>query len=222
MCEPFAGALQISVITEKEQYEHMIEVEIKLPIRDRINIQKKLEEDGFVKNDLVRETDQYFNGVDRNFKKTDEALRIRKTEWLERSALNETPALTDDEPEQMTCITYKGPKLGNVGMSRKELETTVGDAEVMRKVLISLGYRPVQPVVKTRQYYSHKDMTACVDQVEGLGDYLELEVLVDVEEKRPEALERIEGQLKKLGYSMGDTTRISYLSMLEENVKIEG
>ncbi len=50
---------------------------------------------------------------------------------------------------------------------------------------------------------------------------LELEVLVDAEEKRPEALERIEGQLKKLGYSMGDTTRISYLSMLEENVKMK-
>jgi len=124
-------------------------------------------------------------------------------------------------PEQTTYITYKGPKLGNVGMSREELETTVGDAKVMREILISLGYRPVQPVVKTRQYYSHKDMTACVDQVEGLGDYLELEVLVDAEGERPQALKRIKEQLKKLGYSMGETTRISYLSMLEENVKMK-
>ena len=61
----------------------MIEVEIKLPVRDRRNLQKKLEEDGFVKSRLVRETDRYFNGVDRDFKKTDEAFRIRKTEWLE-------------------------------------------------------------------------------------------------------------------------------------------
>ena len=91
----------------------------------------------------------------------------------------------------------------------------------MREILIFLGYRPVQSVVKTRQYYSHKDMTACVDQVEELGDYLELEVLVHEEEKRPEALERIEEQLKKLGYSMEETTRISYLSMLEENAKMK-
>ena len=60
-----------------------------------------------------------------------------------------------------------------------------------------------------------------MDQVEELGDYLELEVLVNEEEKRPEALERIEEQLKKLGYSMGETTRISYLSMLEENAKMK-
>lgn len=207
--------------SKKEQDQHMIEVEIKLPVRDRRNLQKKLEEDGFVKSHLVRETDRYFNGVDRDFKKTDEAFRIRKTEWLERSALKEDSVLTDDVPEQTTYITYKGPKLGNVGMSRKELETTVGDAKVMREILISLGYRPVQPVVKTRQYYSHKDMTACVDQVEGLGDYLELEVLVDAEGERPQALKRIKEQLKKLGYSMGETTRISYLSMLEENVKMK-
>ncbi len=162
-----------------------------------------------------------FDGVDRDFKKTDEAFRIRKTEWLERSALKEDSVLTGDVPEQTTYITYKGPKLGNVGMSREELETTVGDAKVMREILISLGFRPVQPVVKTRQYYSHKDMTACVDQVEGLGDYLELEVLVDAEGERPQALKRIKEQLKKLGYSMGETTRISYLSMLEENVKMK-
>ena len=40
----------------------MIEVEIKLPVRDRRNLQKKLEEDGFVKSHLVRETDWYFDG----------------------------------------------------------------------------------------------------------------------------------------------------------------
>ena len=50
---------------------------------------------------------------------------------------------------------------------------------------------------------------------------LEPGVLADAEEKRPEALERIQGQLKKLGYSVEDTTRISYLSMLEENVKMK-
>ena len=71
---------------KKEQDQHMIEVEIKLPVRDRRNLQKKLEEDGFVKSHLVRETDRYFNGVDRDFKKTEEAFRIRKTEWLEPSA----------------------------------------------------------------------------------------------------------------------------------------
>lgn len=57
-------------------------------------------------------------------------------------------------------------------------------------------------------------MTACVDTVNGLGEYLELEKLVASDEERSEALEEIEGMLNKLGYSMQDTTRTSYLSLL--------
>ena len=76
-------------------------------------------------------------------------------------------------------------------------------------------------VEKLRQYYHRDNITACVDAVTNLGDYLELEVLVDAEGERPQALKRIKEQLKKLGYSMEETTRISYLSMLEENVKMK-
>lgn len=59
-------------------------------------------------------------------------------------------------------------------------------------------------------------MTACLDSVEGLGEYLELEILVEQEEDRQQALQQIEERLLSLGYSMQDTTRISYLSMLEK------
>ena len=59
-------------------------------------------------------------------------------------------------------------------------------------------------------------MTACLDSGEGLGEYLELEILVEQEEDRQQALQQIEERLLSLGYSMQDTTRISYLSMLEK------
>jgi len=49
-----------------------------------------------------------------------------------------------------------------------------------------------------------------------LGEYLELEILVEQEEDRQQALQQIEERLLSLGYSMQDTTRISYLSMLEK------
>lgn len=52
--------------------------------------------------------------------------------------------------------------------------------------------------------------------MEGLGEYLELEILVEQEEDRQQALQQIEERLLSLGYSMQDTTRISYLSMLEK------
>ena len=58
-------------------------------------------------------------------------------------------------------------------------------------------------------------MTACLDSVHGLGDFLELEVLTDREEKRKQALGRIEDILEKLGYKISNTVRTSYLSMLQ-------
>ena len=48
---------------------------------------------------------------------------------------------------------------------------------------------------------------------------LELEILTDTEEKRTEALKQIEDVLEALGYSMKDTTRTSYLSMLMKKDK---
>lgn len=53
-----------------------------------------------------------------------------------------------------------------------------------------------------------------MDNVKGLGDYLELEILADEEAQREEALEKLERILNQLGYCMQDTTRTSYLSML--------
>ena len=58
--------------------------------------------------------------------------------------------------------------------------------------------------------------------MEGLGEYLELEILVEQEEDRQQALQQIEERLLSLGYSMQDTTRISYLSMLEKIWKKNG
>lgn len=56
----------------------MIEVEVKLALTDSKRVEQKLRKDGFVLQKIVRETDTYFNGVDRDFRKTDEALRVRK------------------------------------------------------------------------------------------------------------------------------------------------
>ena len=53
-----------------------------------------------------------------------------------------------------------------------------------------------------------------MDQVEGLGSFLELEILVETEEQRPEALKKIETILHDLDYSLRETTRYSYLYML--------
>ena len=64
-------------------------------------------------------------------------------------------------------------------MSRMELETEVSDTEVLKNILIHLDFSPVASVIKLRKYLKCGRFTACLDQVEGLGDFLELEVIAE-------------------------------------------
>ena len=62
---------------------------------------------GFVPGEQLRERDVYFNGDHRDFRRTDEALRLRSVR-----------ALPDGAWE--TLLTYKGPKLDQVSNARTE------------------------------------------------------------------------------------------------------
>lgn len=179
----------------------MIEVEIKLPVYRRSFTEHMLLAEGFTAGELVKESDWYYNAPDRNFNDTDEALRIRTTESL--SSL-----------EIFSVLTYKGPKLDKVSMARREIETAIAEEEKVREILISLGYTELAPVTKLRQYYHRDNMTACVDQVSGLGSFLELEIIVEDESMREDALSQIEELLEHLDSSMKETTTLSYLCML--------
>ena len=101
-------------------------------------------------------------------------------------------------------------------MARAEFETEVRDGDVAMKILEAIGFHKAEPrVVKERWLMSRGDVHACLDEVEGLGSFLELEILVENEEGRPKALARIEEILMSLGYTMKDTTRVSYLGQLQ-------
>ena len=53
-----------------------------------------------------------------------------------------------------------------------------------------------------------------MDTVKGLGEYLELEIIVENNSEKEKSLVELENLLLKLGYSMKDTISTSYLSML--------
>ena len=185
-----------------------IEVEIKLKIKDKDQLKLQLIQCGFTEGESVTEKDVYYTAEHHDFAALDEALRVRSVENLKTG-------------ETSAAITYKGAKLDQKSMTRQELETEVGDAEICREILCKIGFTPVPEVEKNRQYFHKGKMTACVDMVRGLGDYLELEKLIETEENREMALTEIEEMLNNLGYSMQDTTRTSYLSMLIRNEKIK-
>ncbi len=180
----------------------MIEVEIKLSITDSNEIEENLRALGFEKSKLLKEKDIYFDNRERQITNTDGALRVRSCE-------NE---LTH---EKNSYLTYKGPKLDSISMTRKELEVEISSPENVKEILEELGYVLTFPVVKCRQYFFRDKITACVDQVEGLGSFLELEIVVESELEKPEALEQLLGLVEKLGYCRKNLVRSSYLSMLQ-------
>lgn len=181
----------------------MVEVEVKLPINNIEKLQLDLNRLGFIKTGLFCEEDCYFDNGDCQIRTNGEALRIRK--------------ITDFQSKSSdTVITFKGKKMDQVSMSRRELETQIADAETGIQIFEALGFRIVPPkVIKIRNEYKIGQMTACIDQVQNLGDFLELEIVIQEGEDKDEALGQIENVLQNLGYSLNDTVRNSYLSMLQ-------
>ena len=69
-------------------------------------------------------------------------------------------------------INFKGKKLDRQTAARQELETGVEDGAVCREILRAIGYVPVAPEVRKERRMLRKDqVTACLDRVDGLGDF---------------------------------------------------
>ena len=137
--------------------------------------------------------DLYFNSPLRDFKRSDEALRIRIKEEGAR-------------------LTYKGPKIDSSTKSRLELTVRIDDARQMEEILGHLGFILSATVFKRRSKYSYKGVTLALDEVEGLGCFLEVEALAeaDIEEQR----RKVVGIMRELG--LDESIRSSYLELLED------
>ena len=137
--------------------------------------------------------DLYFNSPLRDFKRSDEALRIRIKEEGAR-------------------LTYKGPKIDRATKSRLELTVRIDDVQQMKEILGHLGFVLSATVRKQRSKYSYKGATLALDEVEGLGCFVEVEAQAeaDIEEQR----QKVFGIMRELG--LDESIRSSYLELLEE------
>ncbi len=178
----------------------MIEIEIKAKLTELqyLNVKTYLDTN-FTYNGSVGETDLYFNGIDRDFAKTDEAFRIRK------EVKNDITTV---------YITYKGSKLSKNIKARQELEVAVADYDTMLKITKALGFKEVATVEKQRHYYKSGDITATLDNVTRLGYFIELEMLALETDDLTKYSDLLFSLLDKLGIEKSAATNTSYLEML--------
>jgi len=171
----------------------MMEYEVKIrvgsldPVRDRLAALGIRPVPGLVERDL------YFNSPARDFGKTDEALRIRSVSGE-------------------TTLTYKGPKLGLGGIkAREEIIVCVGDGETLGEILLRLGFIRTAGVVKRRETYHAEGASVTLDEVEGLGPFVEIEAPAGLREREAVALI---GRVRGLLGIAGEETTLSYLELI--------
>lgn len=150
----------------KETLHSMKEIELKAQYDSskRPELERYLTEEGFREVRRFTQQDEYFNHPERDFRITDEALRIRREQHAGKAAY--------------CSLTYKGPNTSHIGQSRRELETRVKDEQKMRQILQALGFHSVAEVKKRRKEYKKEDLTVCLDELDGLGSYVEIEVVL--------------------------------------------
>ncbi|MFX1314562.1 MAG: class IV adenylate cyclase [Promethearchaeota archaeon] len=197
----------------------MLEVEIKAEILDPNLIIKKFKEhNGVYKVSLLHE-DTYFNlpkGL-RDFKKTDEALRLRKS--IEFSKINR------EKVQKTTCfITYKGKKIDSITKSREEIEVKIEDLDKMKDLLKVLGFQEIFTVKKERELYDFKfknyRIKALVDYLPILKQhFIEVEIISDSIEDLEVCREKLFDFLSLFGIKKEESIRKSYLELIADEFK---
>jgi adenylate cyclase class 2 len=168
----------------------LLEIEIKSYCDDHGAVIKKLVALGARHGGIRKERDLYLNHPSRDFRRTGEALRLRQ--------------VNDDN----IILTYKGPRLSTKAKTRREEEVTVADFESMLTIFKFLGFSPSGTVVKERDIFMLDDVEICIDRVEGIGNFVELEM-------KGTEYERIESELFHLAGELGLSRfeRKSYLEL---------
>lgn len=177
----------------------MLEVEVKYRYAEWDTFRAKLTAIGARLAESRTDVDHYFNAPDRDFAKTDEAVRIRRI-------------------GDANCITYKGPKTDTATKTRTEIELTIeaGDAgaDTATRLLTALGYRSVRVISKSREVWKFTrdgfDLEACLDDAGSLGQFVELEVLAE-----PDRFEAAKAVVLRTAAELGlsEVEPRSYLAM---------
>ncbi len=176
----------------------MIEVEVKARVLDPKLVERSIIALGASPIGIETQADTYYSASNRDFGKTDEALRVRVQ-------------------DNKYFLTYKGPKMDSVSKTRKEYEVEFNDADSMGNILSSIGFSPVATLVKKRRKYRLGEFLISLDELRKLGDFIEVEIPLRDSKSHEEKLESIFRLFEKLGISRNESIRESYLEMILNN-----
>jgi adenylate cyclase class 2 len=191
----------LNIKSEEAVGREPLEAECKFRVENASHLEAKLA--GIQAKFVAREhhCDTYLRHPARDFRVTDEALRIREI---------------DGQPH----VTYKGPRQPGPIKIRPEIELPLGPntAAPWLQIWEHLGFQVAAKVEKHRDVYQveqeGRSLTVTIDRVEKLGVFAEIERVVDSSEEAEAAQRDILALAERLG--LDRIERRSYLGLLLE------
>ncbi|MFW9907527.1 MAG: class IV adenylate cyclase [Candidatus Thorarchaeota archaeon] len=182
------------------------EVEVKVPISDEKTIERIIIEAGGRRLNSEFQSDLYYDHPCRSFSQTDEAIRLRV-----RESDNDQPLPTSEySPIE---LTYKGPKVDKTTKTRLEYTSGISNFEAISSILRHTGFKLVATIKKHRTFFDIDEITVSIDNVEGVGKFIELELVSNSEKEMQDARDRILLLVKHLGLDSMKMVRDSYLEL---------
>jgi adenylate cyclase, class 2 len=163
------------------------EIEAKFKVENIEEIKQKIATLGAVLKGTKQQKDTYYkHPVRKELQGQPTYLRIRTTEGKSKTAMHYK--LKDYEWE--------------------ELETSLEDGDILRKIFENLGFAVDVEIVKKRETWEIPDGEIVLDDVEGLGNFMEIEV---------NSKEALESYCDKLGLDLKNNKLqdISYADLLK-------
>lgn len=140
-----------------------LEIEVKAKVKDFEIIKNKLKEIGCVLSLPIIQDDYIYNKKD---------IDIYKN-------YDDSPILRIREQDKKILFTLKKNRSNELDCIEKELE--VSNKDTLEDIFELLGYENTVEVHKKRIKTNYKDYEICLDQVDGLGSYIEVEKMSDEE-----------------------------------------
>lgn len=166
----------------------MREIEVKFQVRDIEELLLALKARGIELEAPVHQDDQAYAPAGWSYgddKHNVSFVRLRTVEG------RHTFTLKRPAENALSCVEY---------------ETGVSDRDEMHAAIVAMGYRPTMRIVKVRRVADLPDFSLCVDEVEGLGAFLEVERLVVGDESGQAVQAELARFVSSLGIAANRTT----------------
>lgn len=154
----------------------MMEIELKARLRDKAGVEARVKSFATFTRSFDK-SDEYWHGPEWRFVRGTKGFRLRID-------------------GQHAIVTFKQKRNDGGIEINKETEFEVSDACSFKALVERIGCEPFYKKRKIGRAYEFDSCTIEIVEVEGLGDFIEIERLLEIED--PEAIAIAQGTLKKV------------------------